>query len=420
MLIPIGNVDTKDAFTALVDGITALPGYKAPAAFGVGIATTTVNQQGHEVLLDCWYPVVNNVIDTDPKTKKWGSAGTAALLANSLDHLSGTMTYEIHPVRLHDEVYRAFGPFLQENGHANIDAISTASNAGVQDNDPLGLRSTRVFVSFIDHLDDAPFVGSDDDWYKMRTAADLWHRLHQLSHRKVTPNGINLDGAFGLPTVVWTNHGPFLPEQVNAVRMRLRAKGEYLVLTGPQDKFPRLVDYVALSDKVRMADPNRVRLGAHLTDGTTVMHEGFVNLNGGTLGKKSMVEGRISAGVTVGDGSDIGGGASIMGTLSGGGTVRVSVGERCLLGANSGLGIVLGDDCIIESGTYITAGSKIAIVKTGGWWFNHTRWLRRTKWVKALELSGQSGLLFRRNSRKGRLEVLANTKAVTLNPLLHG
>ena len=197
-------------------------------------------------------------------------------------------------------------------------------------------------------------IGSLAD--KAADAYDAYLRLHLLSHRLVAPHGLNADGFFGVLTnVVWTNYGPCAIDGFETVRARLRRRGQ--VTVHGVDKFPRMVDYV-LPSGVRIADADRVRLGAHLAPGTTVMHEGFVNYNAGTLGS-SMVEGRISAGVVVGDGSDVGGGASIMGTLSGGGTEVISIGQRCLLGANAGLGISLGDDCVIEAGLYVTAGTKV-------------------------------------------------------------
>ncbi len=232
---------------------------------------------------------------------------------------------------------------------------------------------------------------------------EVYLRLHLLSHRLVKPHGLSLEGQFGLlANVVWTNHGPCSVEEFELVRAKLRARGPVTVYG--VDKFPRMVDYV-LPVGVRIADADRVRLGAHLADGTTVMHEGFVNFNAGTLGA-SMVEGRVSAGVVVGDGSDIGGGASIMGTLSGGGKQVISIGERCLLGANAGLGISLGDDSVVEAGLYLTAGSKVA--------------LPDGRTVKALELSGQSNLLFRRNSLTGAIEVVARKgTGIELNAALH-
>jgi 2,3,4,5-tetrahydropyridine-2-carboxylate N-succinyltransferase len=234
--------------------------------------------------------------------------------------------------------------------------------------------------------------------------ADVYLRLQLLSHRIVKPHGLNLDGIFGiLPNLVWTSVGPCEVSTFNETQPLLRAKHGNLVVYGV-DKFPRMIDYV-VPEGVRIADGDRVRLGAYLSSGTTVMHEGFVNFNAGTLGK-SMVEGRISAGVVVGDGSDIGGGASIMGTLSGGGKEVISIGQRTLLGANSGIGISLGDDCVVEAGVYITAGSKIS--------------LPDGKVVKAKELSGGNNLLFRRNSQSGGLEALPKTGSWSgLNSVLH-
>jgi 2,3,4,5-tetrahydropyridine-2-carboxylate N-succinyltransferase len=233
---------------------------------------------------------------------------------------------------------------------------------------------------------------------------DVWLRLHLLSHRLVRPHGANLDGLFGLLTnVVWTSEGPCAVEGFELTRARLKAAGKPLAVYGV-DKFPRMTDYV-MPTGVRIADADRVRLGAHLAEGTTVMHEGFVNFNAGTLGA-SMVEGRISGGVVVGDGSDIGGGASIMGTLSGGGKQVISIGERCLLGANSGLGISLGDDCVVEAGLYLTAGTKVTLQD------GSTR--------KALELSGASHVLFRRNSTSGAVEAVPwHGEGIVLNEALH-
>ena len=234
-------------------------------------------------------------------------------------------------------------------------------------------------------------------------AYDAYLRLHLLSHRLVRPHGANMDGVFGLLTnVVWTNHGPCAVDGFELTRAKLRARGQVMVYG--VDKFPRMVDYV-LPTGVRIAEADRVRLGAHLAVGTTVMHEGFVNFNAGTLGS-SMVEGRISAGVVVGDGSDVGGGASIMGTLSGGGKETISIGKRCLLGANSGIGISLGDDCVVEAGLYVTAGTKV----TGP----------DGTVVKARELSGQNGILLRRNSLTGGVEVVAREgTGIELNSVLH-
>lgn len=252
---------------------------------------------------------------------------------------------------------------------------------------------TRELVSLEIDLTEAP-----------KDARDAYLRLHLLSHRLVKPHGQSLDGIFGLlANVVWTSAGPCAVEGFELTRARLKAKYGHLTVFAV-DKFPRMVDYVIPSG-VRIADADRVRLGAHLASGTTVMHEGFINFNAGTLGA-SMVEGRISAGVVVGDGTDVGGGASIMGTLSGGGKEVISIGEKCLLGANSGLGISLGDNCVIEAGTYITAAAKVK--------------LPDGEVVKAGSLSGANNLLFRRNSLTGGLEAVMRTGTWGgLNSVLH-
>ena len=237
------------------------------------------------------------------------------------------------------------------------------------------------------------------------STADAYLRLHLLSHLLVRPNTINLDGLIAaLPIVAFTNIGPVAIDTLDELRPSLQRQG---VIVHAIDKFPRLVDYVT-PKKVRIGDASRVRLGAHLAPGTTIMHEGFVNFNAGTLGT-AMVEGRIAQGVIVGDGSDIGGGASIMGTLSGGGRERVSIGQRSLLGANAGLGISLGDDCVVEAGLYLTAGTKVSIVDGAD-----------NRIVKAVELSGLNNLLFRRNSQTGAVEVLPKVGVgITLNSVLH-
>ena len=233
------------------------------------------------------------------------------------------------------------------------------------------------------------------------STVDAYLRLQALSHRLVRPNEISLDGIFGhLPNVAWTNAGPMHPDDATRLRPALLRHG---IQVQGLDKFPRLLDYVTPAG-VRIADASRVRLGAYLSPGTTVMHEGFVNFNAGTLGA-SMIEGRVSQGVVIGDGSDIGGGASIMGTLSGGGTHRVSIGARTLLGANAGIGISLGDDCVVEAGLYVTAGTKVRV---------------GDETIKAAELSGRDGILFRRNSLTGAVEASARAGVgVTLNEALH-
>ncbi|MFD6564356.1 2,3,4,5-tetrahydropyridine-2,6-dicarboxylate N-succinyltransferase [Micromonospora profundi] len=313
----------------------------ADSAWGIGLATVTADEQ----VLDTWYPT--------------GKLGLGELPLVAGEDQSDVL--DLPPAALGDR--------------------------------PLpGLRTVQV-VTVIGSLDDP-----------IKDAPDAYLRLHLLSHRLVRPNQLNLDGIFGkLANVAWTSAGPCPPERVDELRVIERAAGRHLAVYGV-DKFPRMTDYVVPSG-VRIADADRVRLGAHLAAGTTVMHEGFVNYNAGTVGT-SMVEGRIVQGVLVGDGSDVGGGASIMGTLSGGGTDRVSIGERSLIGANAGVGISLGDDCVVEAGCYITAASKIT--------------LPDGRVVKARELSGVNGLLFWRNSVTGALEARPRTgRGIELNAALH-
>lgn len=319
------------------------PDPETTGAVGVGLATVTSDG----TVLDTWYP--------HPKLTDAGTSGT--------ERLSAAETAEL----LGDAAATLLGP---------------DTDRGVE------VVAVRVTV---DRLAAAP-----------ADTHDVYLRLHLLSHRLVQPRGQSLDGIFGLlSNVVWTNHGPCPVEGFEQTRLRLRSRGAVTVYG--VDKFPRMVDYV-LPTGVRIADADRARLGAHLASGTTVMHEGFVNYNAGTLGA-SMVEGRISAGVVVGDGSDVGGGASIMGTLSGGGTEVISIGERCLIGANGGVGISLGDDSVIEAGLYVTAGTKVVV---------------EGKTVKAREISGISGAVFRRNSATGAVEVVARTGVgIELNAALH-
>jgi 2,3,4,5-tetrahydropyridine-2-carboxylate N-succinyltransferase len=321
-------------------------------AFGFGIATLATTGQ----VLDVWFPTGRFGLGALPDVTPYGRP-TAGLPAGE-------------PLALGE-----LGDATAEHGGA------LPSN-----------RSVGVIVR-VDSLATAP-----------ADAYDVWLRLHLLSSRQIQPHQSSLDGIFGLLTnVAWTSLGPVLPDDADELRVRERAAGRRVMVYGI-DKFPRMIDYVTPTG-VRVADADRVRLGAHLAPGTTVMHEGFVNYNAGTLGS-SMVEGRVSAGVVVGDGSDVGGGASIMGTLSGGGKEVVRIGERCLIGANAGVGISLGDDCVVEAGCYITSGSKLALPDGGV--------------VKARELSGQPGLLFWRNSLSGSLEVKPRTGGrVELNAALH-
>ncbi|HEY2221399.1 2,3,4,5-tetrahydropyridine-2,6-dicarboxylate N-succinyltransferase [Actinomycetospora sp.] len=313
-------------------------------AVGVGIATVTLEG----TVLDTWYPLPE-LAGSDPVTAE---PGTVMVPAGELE------------------------PAL-------VDALGTDEARGVE----------VVAVRTVADLSGPP-----------ASAYDVYLRLHLLSHRLVRPHGVDLTGMFGLlANVAWTNHGPCAVPGFEQVRARLRGRGPVTVYS--VDKFPRMVDYVIPSG-VRIGDADRVRLGAHLAEGTTVMHEGFVNFNAGTLGA-SMIEGRVSGGVVVGDGSDVGGGASIMGTLSGGGKEVISLGERCLLGANAGIGISLGDDCVVEAGLYVTAGTRVT--------------LDDGSVVKAADLSGRSGLLLRRNSTTGAVEALPRTEGakVELNEALH-
>ncbi|HEY3753399.1 MAG TPA: 2,3,4,5-tetrahydropyridine-2,6-dicarboxylate N-succinyltransferase [Pseudonocardiaceae bacterium] len=316
----------------------------ANGAHAVGLATVTSDG----TVLDTWYP--------QPKLGATASTGSVVLDA--------------------EQAVAALGGSV-------ADSLGPDTDRGV---DVVAVRTS------IASLDD-PAVD----------AHDVYLRLHLLSWRLIQPHGCNMDGVFGLlSNVVWTNHGPCPVEGFESTRLALRARGPVTVFG--VDKFPRMVDYV-LPTGVRIADADRVRLGAHLASGTTVMHEGFVNFNAGTLGS-SMVEGRISGGVLVGDGSDVGGGSSIMGTLSGGGKEVITVGERCLIGANAGIGISLGDDCVVEAGLYVTAGTRVT--------------LPDGRVVKAKDLSGNPGLLFRRNSTTGTVEVLARRgTGIELNAALH-
>ncbi|MGV0325520.1 2,3,4,5-tetrahydropyridine-2,6-dicarboxylate N-succinyltransferase [Corynebacterium confusum] len=290
---------------------------------------------------------------------------------------------------------------VEQSGTTQLDEVPQQFADLVGPDEERGVARVAVATG-VASLDDAPI-----DTY------DAYLRLHLLSHRAVRPHELNMDGIFGhLANVVWTNYGPCAVSDFQMVRGRLASRGPVTVYS--VDKFPRMVDYVIPSG-VRIGDADRVRLGAHLAEGTTVMHEGFVNFNAGTLGA-SMVEGRISAGVLVGDGSDIGGGASIMGTLSGGGKEVISLGERCLLGANSGVGISLGDDCVVEAGLYVTAGTRVTVYGKVA----EAAGVEPGEQVKAAQLSGASGVLLRRHSVTGAVEATEwKTAAVALNSDLH-
>jgi 2,3,4,5-tetrahydropyridine-2,6-dicarboxylate N-succinyltransferase len=359
--VPIVTTDDFSAHTSAVEG---REGYIRPAAFALGVATIAPSGK----VLDTAYPMVN----------LGENFGSAAVYADLAGHFSGTATHRLSAAQL-DEAIASFSPFIGDGkSHPNIDVLR--SIRGLLDQ-PCISGSRVAVVAFIGELTDEPI-----------DASDVYLRLHLLSHRKVRPHGVSLNGAFGLlNNVVWTNLGPFDPDGFDITRLAVRALG-HEVRVHSIDKFPRMSDYVVPSG-VRIANADRVRLGAHLSEGTTVMHEGFCNFNAGTLGA-SMVEGRISAGVVVGNGSDIGGGASIQGTLSGGGKEVISIGERCLLGANAGIGISLGNDSVVEAGCYITGGTLVK--------------LPDGDIVKARHLSGASNLLFRRNSQSGAIEAIAN------------
>jgi len=360
-------------FQRLVGEVEAQPGYQRPAAFALGIARYAGRAEdgapsADAAVLDVLYPAVN----------RDENHGAAAAVAKVVGHTAGSASYRLDAEQL-AALDGLFAPFAdQVHEHPNLRALGALTQAAQQQTER-PLPPQAVVAVFIGDLAGAPV-----------DAHDVYLRLHLLSHRKLTPNGCSLEGAFGLLTnVAWTSHGPIEARMVDCVRAILRARGESLDVRSV-DKFPRMTDYVVPTG-VRIADADRVRLGAHLAEGTTVMHEGFVNFNAGTLGH-SMVEGRISAGVVVGDGSDIGGGASIMGTLSGGGKTVISIGERCLLGANAGLGISLGDECTVEAGLYLTAGAKVRLPDGST--------------CKAAELSGRSGILFRRHSLEGAIEAV--------------
>ncbi len=370
--------ESSDEFLTLADELAEKEGYAEPAAFGVGLATIADNDG---LVLDTWFGSVS-----------CGDNGrTAAVLADVLGHGSGAATYRLGADEFTEALQR-FAPFVGKPGHPNV-AILQALGIGAPEKG--ALPTTRVpVVTFISDLSAAPV-----------DIHDAYLRLHLLSHRSVRPHGLNLDGLFGLlANCVWTDQGPCDLESFPLAQAKASIAGDHLVVNGI-DKFPRMADYVIPSG-VRIADASRVRLGAHLASGTTVMHEGFVNFNAGTLGS-SMVEGRISAGVVVGENSDIGGGASIMGTLSGGGKEVISIGSDCLIGANGGVGISLGDGCIVEAGLYLTAGTRVTT--SDG------------KVAKAGSLSGVPGLLFRRNSISGSVEALPRegTWAEGLNEELH-
>ena len=339
-------------------------------AFGLGVG----HQNSDDQWLDTYYPKA--LCRPDP--------AVVSIIADVFDWDGSNLTREIMADDLDD--------FLE--------ALEDSD-----DGDAEGLLKALTPLAGTEQLLVICVLASDE---KPQTVPEVYLKLSMISMRKIQPHGTNLDGVFGLlPNIAWTSQGPIDVKELAHAQTRARAYGEVLTVHSV-DKFPRMTDYV-VPHGVRIGDASRVRLGAHLGEGTTVMHEGFINFNAGTLGV-SMIEGRISAGVVVGDGSDLGGGSSTMDTLSGGGNIIISVGEQSLLGANAGLGIPLGDRCTIESGLYLTAGSKVKLLDKEG---------QAVGTVKARELANKDDLLFRRNSVTGEIECLANKSAVALNDELH-
>jgi 2,3,4,5-tetrahydropyridine-2-carboxylate N-succinyltransferase len=332
--------------------------------YALGLGVGTQNSKGE--WLEVFYP--RPLLQPDP--------ALAEPIAQALNYGGGNQTFNLHPEQ------------LQQLKGLNAEWADTL--AALQD-------SRKPLVAVLLETNSGP-----------KSVPEAYLKLHLLSHRLVKPHETALDGIFGvLPNVAWTNRGAVDLADLPKAQLIARLKGEWLSVDSV-DKFPKMTDYV-VPKGVRIADTARVRLGAYLGEGTTVMHEGFINFNAGTLGT-SMVEGRISAGVVVGEGSDLGGGCSTMGTLSGGGNIVISVGKKCLIGANAGIGIPLGDGCTVESGLYITAGTKVALLDDQNQLVRH---------VKARDLAGQNDLLFRRNSITGAVECKTNRSAVALNAQLH-
>jgi 2,3,4,5-tetrahydropyridine-2-carboxylate N-succinyltransferase len=370
---------SKDEFDSLVGKIEAERGYEQPAAFGVGLAT--VSSFGR--VLDTYYPITNLGEQLD----------VAAVFSRVTGRKSGGGSFQLESEQLQESIRLLASRPDDDKPRPNFRALQMALAALQKDDMSFrSHRSRHAVISFIGDLADPPV-----------DVADVYLRLHLLSQRKIKPHGCNLKNIFGiLPNVVWSNRGAFDSEEFELTRSELIAQGIEIKVRSV-DKFPRMTDYV-LPSGVRIANADNVRLGAHLAPGTTVMAAGFINFNAGTLGP-SMVEGRISAGVVVEPESDVGGGATIMGTLSGGGGEVIRIGSHCLLGANSGCGISLGDGCTIEAGLYVTAGARVTMPDGSV--------------VKARELSGRSGLLFWRNSQTGAIEVKERGNTIALNTALH-
>lgn len=370
-------IQTKEDFSAFVQKVEESPRYQRPAAFG--LCVSHLNSQGQP--LDAWFPVVNY-------EEYYGAAAVFFDAVAGSISLTNVHTFTAQAYR---RAMESFAPFDGESGHVNIDVCKQlwAAFQHREDKHPSTMRMSVVFVADLT----AP----------PQTVEDAYLRLHLLSMRKVKPHGLNLQDIFQvLPNNVWTSEGPIAEIDFAARQMSATTRLHPLHVHA-RDRFPRMLDYVVPSG-VRIANGATVRLGAYLGEGTVVMHAGFVNFNAGTEGP-NMIEGRVSAGVMVGAHSDVGGGASIMGTLSGGGKEVISIGEHCLIGANAGTGISLGDNCTIEAGTYVTAGAKVRLLGDSI--------------VKAKELSGASNMLFRRNSTTGELEMLDKANTVELNAALH-
>ncbi len=378
---------SKEDFSTFVSEVESRPGYARPYAYALGVATCWQSEIGGEhKVLDTRFLAINVE----------ANYGTWAVLDDAIENLTGTV--ELLDDGIYDQIFDRFHAFRDEEGHHNIEALRILSEIAREDPEYIAgeVRSRIPVIAVVHTVDEQP-----------TSAQEAYLRLHLLSLRHVRPREINLDGIFGLlNNVAWTNRGPIDPEAMNVFLAFDNLAGEHIGVHSV-DKFPRMIDYVVPTG-VRIADGNRVRLGAYLAEGTTVMQEGFCNFNAGTLGA-CMVEGRISAGVVVGDHSDIGGGASIMGTLSGGGKEVISVGEHCLIGANAGIGISLGDYCTIEAGLYLTASTPVTLHEEGSMTV-----------VRAKELSGASGLLFYRHGETGRVEARPhNPSWGGLNTTLH-
>jgi 2,3,4,5-tetrahydropyridine-2-carboxylate N-succinyltransferase len=367
----------KDMFEGLFRAIEGGTSYTRPIAYGFGIARCS--EDGSQIL-DTYFPVVNF----------GANFGVAAVAGKLLEVMAKKRngSVEVDEIMLR-RLNGLLSPFAGEKGHPNVEALQFLQGM------TQSLRNVKAIATFIYDVDS-----------EICDTPDAYFRLHLLSHRLVKPHGIGLKGLFAhLPNVAWTNEGPIAISELPQRRHNSMLAGREL-LVHSVDKFPRMTDYVVPSG-VRIADSARVRLGAYIGEGSTFMHEGFCNFNAGCEGP-NMIEGRISSGVFVGKGSDLGGGSSTMGTLSGGGKEVISIGERCLIGANAGTGISLGDNCTIEAGLYLTAGTKI---KLRG---------KKDSWtVRARELSGRPNLLYRRNSQTGEVEAYPNGEGTTLNDVLH-